>query len=577
MSDDFADPVHMPGDASPSGAAPADEFEHPLHMAPAPETHTSAPGLAASAARGLAPYATGALAGGAVGSIVPGIGTAAGAAAGAGAVALTDLAGSAARALGITHMPTVQEGTDKVMDWLGIRRPTTGIERMAETTAAGVGGAVSGAGAAREIANAATSPVVKGVATQMAAKPVLQAASGATSGAASQGAAEAGAPGWAQTAAGFLGSLVPFAPAGAARIARVDPKPAAVAAIDHGYVLPPAEATEGSIGSASVPNMAAGFSGKVKMRQYASAKNQPVTNQLAAADLGLPPNTALTPQAFENVRKQAGQAYADLPRILPSVTNDPQFIADVTGIGSQAKAAAQHFPNTIKVDAVNDVIDDMLRSSTRPTSAMVEAVKRLRFDAKANLQARADPDKLVLGLAQRRAAQAIDDLLERQLANTGDPAAIQRYRDARTLIAKSYDVESVTNASTNDVDARHLGGLFDKGKPLTGNLKIIADSANHFPHAFQPEARIGGVETFSVLDMAYAAAAAAAAAARGDMGFAAALAAGVPFLRPAVRAGVLSKPFQRNMVAPSQPMGLPYSVLQSLGGQPNAAQDLNVQ
>lgn len=577
MSDDFADPVHMPGDASPSGAAPADEFEHPLHMAPAPETHTSAPGLAASAARGLAPYATGALAGGAVGSIVPGIGTAAGAAAGAGAVALTDLAGSAARALGITHMPTVQEGTDKVMDWLGIRRPTTGIERVAETTAAGVGGAVSGAGAAREIASAATNPVVKGVAGGMAARPVAQAVSGGTAGAASQGAAEAGAPPSVQEAAGFLGSLVPFAPSGAARMATINPKAAAVAAIDHGYVLPPAEATEGSIGSASVPNVLAGFSGKAKTRQYASAKNQPVTNQLAAADLGLPPDTALTPQTFKNVRAQAAQAYSDLPRILPQLISDQQFGAEVASIGAQARAAAQHFPNTIKVDSINDMIADLTRNAARPTTAAIEAVKRLRFDAKANLQARADPDKLVLGLAQRQAAQTLEDLMERQLAATGDQAALQRYQDARTLIAKSYDVESVTNASTNDVDARHLGGLFDKGKPLTGNLKIIADSANHFPHAFQPEAKIGGVETFSVLDMAYGLSAAAAAAAHGEMGVAAALAAGVPFARPAVRAGVMSHGFQRNMVAPPRQTGVPFSVLSALGGQPNAAQDLNVQ
>ena len=65
-------------------------------------------------------------------------------------------------------------------------------------------------------------------------------------------------------------------------------------------------------------------------------------------------------------------------------------------------------------------MDNLLGNSERPTSAMMEAVKRLRFDAKANLKAAADPDKLVLGLAQRRAAQAIDDLIERRLTETGD-------------------------------------------------------------------------------------------------------------------------------------------------------------
>ena len=85
-------------------------------------------------------------------------------------------------------------------------------------------------------------------------------------------------------------------------------------------------------------------------------------------------------------------------------------------------------------------------------------------------------------------------------------------------------------------------------------MRVVADAANNFPHAFQSEAKIGGVETWSVLDALYAAGASSAAFMHGDHALAAALAAGVPFVRPAVRATVLSKPFQRTMVS-NQPAG----------------------
>lgn len=108
----------------------------------APPPHTTLPGLAASAARGAAPYAAGAALGAAMGAPFAGIGAVPGAVAGIGATALTQLGGDVYNWLG-GHMVTPQEASDKALDALGIRRPSTPIEGAAET---GAGLAASMAG-----------------------------------------------------------------------------------------------------------------------------------------------------------------------------------------------------------------------------------------------------------------------------------------------------------------------------------------------------------------------------------------------------------------------------------------------
>ena len=294
MTDDALPPLQDTPTAAAGVGASADlpPLQDTPGAMPAEKPHTTNSGVAASAARGLAPYATGAAVGAGIGSVVPGVGTAVGAAAGMGAVALTDLTSTAARALGITHMPTISEGTNRIMDWLGIKRPSTGIERAVETTAAGVGGAVSGVRAAGELAETLTDPVAKGVAAKLAERPVAQAVSGGMAGASTQAAAEAGAGPEGQQLAGFLGSVLPFAKPGLGGLIRIEPKQAAATAINKGYAIPPIEAAEGGLPAYCVPSALSAQAGKIKMGQYAAKVNQPVTNQLAAEELGVPRDTA---------------------------------------------------------------------------------------------------------------------------------------------------------------------------------------------------------------------------------------------------------------------------------------------
>ena len=173
-----------------------------------PEPSTSLPGIAASIGRGAAPIAAGA----GVGAM---LGGPPGAAVGAGAMGLTEMAlgiyNPIADKLGLPQAITPQEATDKLLDLVGIRRPSTGLERGAEAAAGAASGAGGMARGAEEVAASAAGPLVKGIAGKLAERPAAQVVGGATSGFAAQGAAEAGAGPLGQTVAGMVGGLVPGA------------------------------------------------------------------------------------------------------------------------------------------------------------------------------------------------------------------------------------------------------------------------------------------------------------------------------------------------------------------------------
>ena len=315
-------------------------------------------------------------------------------------------------------------------------------------------------------------------------------------------------------------------------------RPAAEMARRAGYVLPPASIMEEP---GLVTNALAGIGGKIKLQQAASAKNQVVTNKLAAEALGLPPDTTLTDEILNAVRSRAGRAYQEVKDSIPAIAADDAFQDVVAGLGGQNSQAALAFPKLMSISGLKDLTDELGLAGEQPTGVWVELVKKLRYDANALLKARDDPSKLALGLAKREAANAVDDMMERQIAAAGNDGAVDAYRAARRLIAKSYDVESATNSTTGDVSARALARLQDKGRPLTDQLKTIADTASAFPKAMQSPASFGDNEMFSALD-AY--------------GAAASLLHGRPEIlgaiagRPIARAALLSEGYQNRLATP---------------------------
>lgn len=310
------------------------------------------------------------------------------------------------------------------------------------------------------------------------------------------------------------------------------PTEAAALARKAGYVLRPQNIAPESTQATKI---ASALPGKIKMQQLASSKNEAVTEGLVRKALGLPEGAPLTRKTLNAVRADAAKAKNAIIQQLPEVVADKVSYAEVQGIIGTNSHAAQMFPEIMKNTDIKQMVGSLMRQKRAPTDVALKVVQKLREDANANLRAVGDTGKHALGLAQRQAADAIDDLIERNLAaRMGGNRLVADYRAARQLMAKTYDVQAVTN-QVGEVNAMGLARLAEKGRPLTGELDTIAQVAANFPKEVQMPSKFGGVEDYSVLDFFGGGGA----AMTGHPGVA------TMFLaRPFARAGMLSGPMQ---------------------------------
>lgn len=267
-------------------------------------------------------------------------------------------------------------------------------------------------------------------------------------------------------------------------------KAAVQAARQAGYVIPPTQAKP-TLGN----RMLEGFAGKLTTAQNASAKNQAVTNNLAAKAIGLPADTKITPDVIKSVRDVAGQAYEAIGQS-GTVTPGASYASALNAIEAPFKKAAQGFPNA-KPSPVLQLVES-LRSPTFDAASAVAKIKELRTAADDAFRS----GNTDVGRASRAGAKALEDALESHLQQTGAVDLLKNFRDARQLIAKTYTVEKALNPASGSVDARKLANELKKGKPLSGDLKSVAEFASTFPKAAQAIEGMGSLPQTSPLDWA---------------------------------------------------------------------------
>jgi len=301
---------------------------------------------------------------------------------------------------------------------------------------------------------------------------------------------------------------------------------------DAGYVVPPSQANP-----TAVNRVLESVAGKLSTAQSASAKNQEVTNRLAALGLRLPHNRPITPEALAAIRKEAGQAYEAL--------GQGQFVADATykarleGLAAAQKKLAEEFPELASKDVLK--IAEGMKKEAFDGRTLVELTKALREKATAAYRAgEAGAAKFYKG-----AAREVEDLMERNLAYTGNggPNALREFKEARKLIAKSYAAEAALNPATGNIDAAVFAQAVKKGKPISDEFKTIGEFASAFPKATRQVDKVGSVLPGSPLDWATAGGVS---AISGNP----ALMLGV-LARPAARSALLSKFFQSIGTTPS--------------------------
>ena len=265
----------------------------------------------------------------------------------------------------------------------------------------------------------------------------------------------------------------------------------------------------------------------------------------------------LTDSVFANVRRQAGADYQAIVESAPQMKMDNTFYEEMIELSGANGAAARDFPGLVDNKAIESVATQLFDTDKFSPRGGLDMVKRLRFDANAHLKALGDPEKHALGLAERSAADSLDDLMERNLTAVGEPGMVDRYRAARKLIAKSYDLEGATNTETGEVNAHALAGMYAKGRPFEGEMEKIARVATSFPKATQRPSAFGGDEKLSGLD--YYAMLGAAIAGHPLLGL-------VPLARPLSRATALSQGFQNRMTrSPKPASSLPMPLNETAG------------
>lgn len=364
-------------------------------------------------------------------------------------------------------------------------------------------GALTGAGLARSAAVAAKSPALKNLAKTMASNPGAQGVAGMSSGAAVEVAKEAGAGPAGQTAAAIVGGLTP---AGLGAVGRQAMKTTVQPGYNDvlqrsqeaGLMVPPGYVTR-------TPGMAIpeGWAGKIKMQQQFSANNAPVIDAIAKKELGLPDHVTLTPEVFESYRATRGRAYEavkkafDLPGAQVKLKADDAFKDALTKLTGDYGKASQEFPDLFKSDAI-DNLTAAVGKDRFSAEAAVEAVRKLRKDATANMKIY-DPEKNAIGAAQKKAANALDDLIERNLTAIGKGDLAKNYRKARIDIAKSHDLESATDPTTGSVSATRLASI-GRRRDMTGGMRTIADFGRAFPKAAQDPSKIGTIPTIGNLE-----------------------------------------------------------------------------
>lgn len=320
-----------------------------------------------------------------------------------------------------------------------------------------------------------------------------------------------------------------------------------------GYYVPPAKANPTLINQ-----LMESLSGEY-IEPKLALKNQPITNEKTRSALGLPRDIDLSEGTFNAYRGQQYAAYDALKRYQYGIRPDATFLSEIKNLDSSFRAVKNDFPGLARSGEV-DRLSAQLQTPSNPAmpgqfsaAGLVDMTKQLRSEANAiyrkDRTGQATPDEIALAGAKRRAAASIEGLVERELNNMGQTRLLDSFRDARRSLAMLDDVEAATNTTTGNVDAQVLRRLLDKGRPLSGELREIAEAARTMPSVMKRTEGITPSMGLSTSDI-------------GQAGILAKLAKGgkyaaLALVRPAASAISTSRPFQMmsGQPQPAQRMG----------------------
>lgn len=343
------------------------------------------------------------------------------------------------------------------------------------------------------------------------------------------------------------------APATLARLTQASSKitsRAAHAAMGAGYKLSP------SYVGGRVARQLQTWGGGPKTSEEISAFNEAVTDNLAKHDLHLSPNSELDEGTLDALRKENYEPYEEVRQLGTRATSQEYRDAINAAGGRFAERGpsfgGSRFPEVTgeKAPYMRDQFD---------VSDAVDEIRMLRRLSRQNLKTY-NPAANAVGYTQREISNALEDEIERMVKKAQEPDpfrvaqarrygatvpipavradVMQRLKASRRALAKIANIEDALGAGGH-VRASDLKRLVDKGVPLDGGLKTIADAYKNFRQDLQAISEKGERGTWSAVDYLL-----------GGTGILTGepMAAAASFARPLLRWGVRTERVQQRML-----------------------------
>jgi hypothetical protein len=263
-------------------------------------------------------------------------------------------------------------------------------------------------------------------------------------------------------------------------------------AVDSGYKIPPSELPNAPVGRA-VQSAA----GKARAEEEMSAHNWKRTQELARNEFHLPEGTEFTDATFDKLEQPGYDTYEELRAINKGQPFNVTltYLKAVGRAGEEGGAAAHDFPGA--PDSRVLALRGQYGQGQFTAPGAVAKIKELRNTWR-QLSRSLKPEDKSFAQANKDIADALENELGEAAQRGGNPGLLSEFQNARQYLARVFAVRDATGID-GQVSARALAGMLPKTK-LTGNLKIIAESAAQHPKAFQDVQKKGRMGPYTVHD-----------------------------------------------------------------------------
>jgi hypothetical protein len=327
---------------------------------------------------------------------------------------------------------------------------------------------------------------------------------------------------------------------------------AIVEAQQAGYKVLPSAGKPGAV-NATIESLADTERTKVHLIK----ENVKQTGELARKAIGLTSKDPINEKVISDLRKQNNTAYENLKALPDRIANDEIYTQAIKDLDESFRSVKEHTPSLYTQAGLERVRGALEQSQSQATGglwtpeAIVDISRSLRSTATKTLKSSsATAESIDAAFAMKQGADALEGLLERHLDAAGNAAALEKFRKARTNLAKLHVIEENTNLVTGEVNPQGLRRAMEKGEHLTDELRTIARAAAAMPEVVRTTEGLAGKEAAHWSDIGLGGAVAGSIAA-GHLPAAAAFGAAAA-ARPLIRRGIASKAYQKHMATPKQ-------------------------